>query len=411
METTGIGQLPDEVLELILSFVCPYRDYPSCSLVCSLWNRLIAGNYPSPKACASMNVWRNLLVVFGGWSQPTPFPLHQAAQFFDQLHLYDTDLNIWTAVNSDPWPPPVAGHAACMMSDSLVVFGGSRQHGTSSDALWVLDMPTQSWRELTVGSDRRPLPRYGASLCSTNSNQAVLLGGCGGPNMKFTDCWLLNINRNIAMWTELVVENTENSCPPPLWCHPVCKVGDFLVVLSKTSLPVQPEVLRRISERRSYQNLSEDLTSRVNYSSSSSDDEDVRSRSNISVGSLARNHQQRRQKQLEMLEKFERRLRSHQSQRDKEPEKETLLKQPMFLHSLDISTAIDGCVSWNVSNLVDVYGEVAEETFFYTLTEGKEELILFGGVHPGIEQGVHRAPSSSLQALNTSLFSIHGHLV
>ena len=43
----------------------------------------------------------------------------------------------------------------------------------------------------------------------------------------------------------------------------------------------------------------------------------------------------------------------------------------MFIHSLDISTALDGYVSWNAPNLIDVYGEVAEETYFYSLTEGK----------------------------------------
>ena len=40
---------------------------------------LPTGTYPSPKACATMTVWKHQLVLFGGWSQPTPFPLHQVS--------------------------------------------------------------------------------------------------------------------------------------------------------------------------------------------------------------------------------------------------------------------------------------------------------------------------------------------
>ena len=37
----------------------------------------ISGTYPSPKACASMVVYKDSLVLYGGWSRPTPMPLHQ----------------------------------------------------------------------------------------------------------------------------------------------------------------------------------------------------------------------------------------------------------------------------------------------------------------------------------------------
>ena len=48
----------------------------------------------------------------------------------------------------------------------------------------------------------------------------------------------------------------------------------------------------------------------------------------------------------------------------------TLLKRPMFIHSLDISTVPHGYVTWRAPNLTDVYGEVAGETQYYSLTEG-----------------------------------------
>lgn len=44
------------------------------------WNRPITmGNYPSPKACATMLYYKKSLILFGGWSYPSPFPLHQVS--------------------------------------------------------------------------------------------------------------------------------------------------------------------------------------------------------------------------------------------------------------------------------------------------------------------------------------------
>lgn len=39
----NIDDLPEEILEFILSKVSPYRDVKSCMLVCRRWYRLAAG--------------------------------------------------------------------------------------------------------------------------------------------------------------------------------------------------------------------------------------------------------------------------------------------------------------------------------------------------------------------------------
>lgn len=41
----------------------------------------LLGTYPSPKACASLVVYKDSLVLFGGWSHPTPYPLHQVSSW------------------------------------------------------------------------------------------------------------------------------------------------------------------------------------------------------------------------------------------------------------------------------------------------------------------------------------------
>lgn len=42
------------------------------------WMRLLTmGTYPTPKACATIVYYNNSLVLFGGWTHPSPYPLHQ----------------------------------------------------------------------------------------------------------------------------------------------------------------------------------------------------------------------------------------------------------------------------------------------------------------------------------------------
>lgn len=42
------------------------------------WIRPITmGNYPSPKACATMLHYQKKFILFGGWSYPSPYPVQQ----------------------------------------------------------------------------------------------------------------------------------------------------------------------------------------------------------------------------------------------------------------------------------------------------------------------------------------------
>ena len=42
------------------------------------WVRPITmGSYPSPKACATMLRYKKNFILFGGWSHPSPYPVHQ----------------------------------------------------------------------------------------------------------------------------------------------------------------------------------------------------------------------------------------------------------------------------------------------------------------------------------------------
>lgn len=55
-----------------------FNDLWQLDLGTRTWVRPITmGSYPSPKACATMLYYKNSLILFGGWSHPSPYPLHQ----------------------------------------------------------------------------------------------------------------------------------------------------------------------------------------------------------------------------------------------------------------------------------------------------------------------------------------------
>lgn len=117
---------------------------------------LSSGSYPSPKAGATLVMHKDLLVLFGGWTRPSPYPLHQPERFFDEIHTYspsknwweladvafsfhanrfhsqlcgfywhDCSFQRWNCIVTTHGPPPMAGHSSSVIGNTMVVFGGS----------------------------------------------------------------------------------------------------------------------------------------------------------------------------------------------------------------------------------------------------------------------------------------------
>jgi len=55
-------------------------------------------------------------------------------------------------------------------------------------------------------------------------------GGCGGPNMVFSDVWLLSMTDPVWTWREVAVRNPQWGATH-MWCHPACKVFHFTMLL------------------------------------------------------------------------------------------------------------------------------------------------------------------------------------
>lgn len=325
-------ELPEEVLEYILSFLSPYQEHKTAALVCKQWYRLIkgvayqcyhgflraiqegniqwesrtypypgtpitqrfshsacyydanqsmyvfggctqsscnaafndlwrldlnskewirplaSGSYPSPKAGATLVMYRDLLVLFGGWTRPSPYPLHQPERFFDEIHTYSPSKNWWNCIVTTHGPPPMAGHSASVIGTTMVVFGGSLGARQMSNEVWVLDLEQWSWSKPSI-TGPSPHPRGGQSQIVIDNETLLILGGCGGPNALLKDAWLLHMSAPSWSWQQLRVENEEHGAPE-LWCHPACKVGECVVVFSQAPsgrAPLSPSLNSRPS--------------------------------------------------------------------------------------------------------------------------------------------------------------------
>ncbi|XP_076124117.1 F-box only protein 42 [Alosa pseudoharengus] len=325
-------ELPEEVLEYILSFLSPYQEHKTAALVCKQWYRLIkgvayqcyhgflravqegniqwesrtypypgtpitqrfshsacyydsnqsmyvfggctqsscnaafndlwrldlnskewirplaSGSYPSPKAGATLVMYKDLLVLFGGWTRPSPYPLHQPERFFDEIHTYSPSKNWWNCIVTTHGPPPMAGHSASVIDSTMVVFGGSLGARQMSNEVWVLDLEQWSWSKPNI-TGPSPHPRGGQSQIVIDNETLLILGGCGGPNALLKDAWLLHMGTPAWSWQQLRVENEEHGAPE-LWCHPACRVGQCVVVFSQAPsgrAPLSPSLNSRPS--------------------------------------------------------------------------------------------------------------------------------------------------------------------
>ncbi|XP_030633402.1 F-box only protein 42 isoform X2 [Chanos chanos] len=325
-------ELPEEVLEYILSFLSPYQEHKTAALVCKQWYRLIkgvayqcyhgflravqegniqwesrtypypgtpitqrfshsacyydsnqsmyvfggctqsscnaafndlwrldlnskewirplaSGSYPSPKAGATLVMYKDLLVLFGGWTRPSPYPLHQPERFFDEIHTYSPSKNWWNCIVTTHGPPPMAGHSSSVIGNTMVVFGGSLGARQMSNEVWVLDLEQWSWSKPTI-TGSSPHPRGGQSQIVIDNETLLILGGCGGPNALLKDAWLLHMGSPTWSWQQLRVENEDHGAPE-LWCHPACRVGQCVVVFSQAPsgrAPLSPSLNSRPS--------------------------------------------------------------------------------------------------------------------------------------------------------------------
>lgn len=225
------------------------------------WDRILIARPPLPsaKALASLVIYSDNLILFGGFSKSSMNPIHQTSTFYNELHLFNKQLNCWEEIISVNTAPHLAGHTSSVVDDFMLVFGGSMGSSYNNN-VYVFDIIRRIWNMPSIPGPC-PSPRYGHSQILLDKNHLVIIGGCGGPSVMFNDVWLLEFDLygNIDWkWTQLKVENLENT-PPYTWCHKAAKVGTNAVVVSRpTKFSIKRVPRRRRTSSQSTRQLSPD---------------------------------------------------------------------------------------------------------------------------------------------------------
>ncbi|CAG5117957.1 unnamed protein product, partial [Candidula unifasciata] len=229
-----------------------FNDLWRLDLTTRQWIRPIAmGTYPSPKACATMVEYNGNLVLFGGWSHPIPYPLHQSAHYFSELHVYSTVTNRWSHVLSiGQEPEALGGHSASVAGHLMVIFGGSPRPGLGTNNLWVFNFLKASWMLQPV-THAKPEPRYGQFQTTLDEQHILIMGGCVGQNRVYSDLWLLTLHATDPwQWTRLTIRHPELAAPQT-WCHAACRVKDTIVVVARSSKVRQTRTVKPDTPQRS----------------------------------------------------------------------------------------------------------------------------------------------------------------
>ncbi|XP_014205056.1 F-box only protein 42 [Copidosoma floridanum] len=378
------------------------------------WVRPITmGSYPSPKACATMLYYKKSFILFGGWSHPSPYPLHQQWKLFNELHVYSIESNRWAAINPLETPPPTSAHSASIHGNTMVVFGGV-SNGYSTNDVWCLNLDTYTWKKQAT-SILKPLSRYGQSQIPLGDKYILILGGCTGPNVAMNDAWLLTMEDPVWMWKKVNMRHVEYA-PTRIWCHQACKVGNNVIVLSKKkrqshlngmsisvgkpanppqnfNIPPRERHIQRptreidrdenVNGRRGHLQRSNLRNSQPRASSSPSNHvlpmpiyDSTLSLAAFREDAVRTNSSLNRQRQLESLRRLEERLQSRKVQSKAVKKTENTLA----IFVLDINDVLcnECSASWIPLKQNNQAGP--DERILYSLVLGKGELIVFGGI-------------------------------
>lgn len=403
--------------------------FGGCSATCTTFNDLwrldldtrtwirpiTMGHYPSPKACATMLYYKKSLILFGGWSHPSPYPLHQPWTLFNELHMYSIESNKWIAINTLDTPPPISAHSASIHKNYMIVFGGISNgcRGRSND-VWCLNLDSYCWHKQPT-SNLKPQPRYGQSQIELGDKHLLVLGGCTGPNIGMNDAWLLKMEGTAWTWKKVNMQNTEWAAPR-IWCHQACKVGNYVIVLTmskRQSKPNDISLKKSACQKTTSARASETAPLHERQGNASNIDKEVNVNGrhgsfsrlsaqnphssahgsnfgkfltfcNDNVLSMAafrdepirNSSSSNRQRQLESLRRMEERIKNRSTQLKVVKKASNTLS----IFVLDITNVLcnDCTASW--VPLKQNYQSGPDERILYSLVAGRGELIVFGGI-------------------------------
>ncbi|XP_027331059.1 tip elongation aberrant protein 1 isoform X2 [Abrus precatorius] len=146
-----------------------------------------SGNPPSPRDSHTCSSWKNKIIVIGGEDG------HD--YYLSDVHILDTDTLIWRELKtSGQLLPPRAGHSTVSFGKNLFVFGGFTDAQNLYNDLYMLDIDTGIWTNVTIAANG-PSARFsvaGDCLDPIKGGVLVFIGGCNKSLEALDDMYYLH---------------------------------------------------------------------------------------------------------------------------------------------------------------------------------------------------------------------------
>ncbi|KAE9315586.1 hypothetical protein PF008_g19211 [Phytophthora fragariae] len=166
-----------------------YRDLWRLDLKTNAWEELEVKGGPSPRSGHRMVVWRNYLVVFGGFYEAA-----RETKWFNDLYLFNLAELKWQKITYPPHRQAPAERSGCQLAvhpskDLVFVYGGyakvknvgEKSEGKVYSDLWALNLApvlkrqSPTWEKLSR-KGQAPSPRGGAAV-TVHKQRFILFGG------------------------------------------------------------------------------------------------------------------------------------------------------------------------------------------------------------------------------------------
>ncbi|KAF1336134.1 Protein containing repeated kelch motif, partial [Globisporangium splendens] len=166
-----------------------YRDFWRLDLKTNAWEAIEEKGGPSPRSGHRMVVWRNYLVVFGGFYEAA-----RETKWFNDLYLFSFVDMKWKKVSYPVHKLAPAARSGCQLAvhpskDIIFVYGGyakvknvgEKSEGKVYSDLWALNMSPvlkkqdPTWEKLSR-KGQAPSPRGGAAV-TVHKQRFILFGG------------------------------------------------------------------------------------------------------------------------------------------------------------------------------------------------------------------------------------------
>ncbi|KAG0233583.1 kelch domain-containing protein 3, partial [Actinomortierella wolfii] len=132
----------------------------------------------APYSTGTAHYYNGKIYIFGGYDSTTGVRGYQSFQRLPYVDVSGDTPVVGDQYTLGPIPPPRQDHCSVLTgSDKVYIFGGYDANSKQTlEDMWVLDLPTWTWKQLIPGPGTRPRRQHACHIIGAN---IVIFGGAG----------------------------------------------------------------------------------------------------------------------------------------------------------------------------------------------------------------------------------------